>query len=170
MAGIDESGEDAFRWSVPSGAAAAVAEGEAAATAVETAPADEAPFWSFVQGAVPIIPMRAVVRVNGAELGPVLGETRQNAYAAVSFQFQDDVFSVVLEAITAVNVESCTVELRHAFPSDEQVLLNGYQSWTDTVERSPWERMRGLKGVPRFISDRFVLDGGGDYRFTEYVN
>ena len=54
-------------------------------------------------------------------------------------------------------------ELRHA----EALFLNGYNSWTDSVERSPWAGMRGLHGVPRAVVGKWALDGSGDYRFTK---
>ena len=82
--------------------------------------------------------------------------------------FDGEVLAVVIEAQTELLVEYCAVTLRHAFSGDEQVLLNGYQSWTDTVERPAWGRMRGLKGVPSQLVERFVLDGGGDYAIVDY--
>ena len=88
--------------------------------------------------------------------------------AEVTCSFKDDVLEIGLTARDELHIESCRVELRHAFATDEQVLLNGYQSWTDTVERSAWGKMRGLKHVPSAIVDRWVLDGGGDYRFVDY--
>lgn len=50
----------------------------------------------------------------------------------------------------------------------DAVLLNGYESWTDTCERAPMDTMRGLSRAPRGVVRRYVLDGSGDYRFTRY--
>lgn len=47
----------------------------------------------------------------------------------------------------------------------DALYLNGYNSWTDSVERQPQEAMRNF-GVPRVAIDHWVLDGSGDYRFT----
>ena len=69
------------------------------------------------------------------------------------------------EPVTALFFQ---VKLRHAFASDEMVLANGYQSWTDTVERPAWSRMRGLNGVPKGVVDRWTLGGGGDYAIVDY--
>jgi len=68
----------------------------------------------------------------------------------------------------AVDCELFSIGMRHSFPNDELVLFNGYQSWTDTRKVSAWKRVRGLRGVPKPLVDRFALDGGGDYRFTDY--
>lgn len=87
----------------------------------------------------------------------------------VDVGFDGEVLEVALTPVEPVHVESCRIVLRHAFASDELVLLNGYQSWTDTVERPAWSRMRGLRGVPKTIVDKYVLDGGGDYAIVDYT-
>lgn len=48
----------------------------------------------------------------------------------------------------------------------DALFLNGYNSWTDSVERSPLASMRGLSGVPLSVVVREVLDNSGDYRFV----
>ena len=88
------------------------------------------------------------------------------AYVQVSFD--GEVLEIDLTPREAFTIEMCRIDIRHAFTHDERVLLNGYQSWTDTVERSPWTRMRGLAGISRAVIDMYSLDGGGDYRFTSY--
>ena len=90
--------------------------------------------------------------------------------AGVEASFDGEVLELAIVPAESLVVQSCCIFLRHAFTHAEKVLLNGYQSWTDTVERTPWTRMRGLKGVPQYVIDRYALDGGGDYRFTEYPN
>ena len=98
---------------------------------------------------------------------PLMGSHSDEAGCA-GFVFDGEVAEVYLVPACALSVEQCTLALRHAFADGEEVLLNGYQSWTDTVERPAWARMRGLRGVPSVIIDRFALDGGGDYRFRAY--
>lgn len=82
--------------------------------------------------------------------------------------FDGEVLSVRVRALARLSLEQAAVTLSHAFSPDERVLMNGYQSWTDTHERGAGERMRGLRGVPSWLVRRYVLDGGGDYRFTGY--
>lgn len=49
----------------------------------------------------------------------------------------------------------------------DSIFLSGYNSWTDSVERHPLARTRGLQGVPTALVNRWVLDNSGDYRFVE---
>ena len=113
-------------------------------------------------------------RVSGGETFDIKLDGRfapiDDGRAHVDAAFDGEVLELALTPTEALVVQSCCVVLRHAFTHAEKVLLNGYQSWTDTVERNPWARMRGLKGVSPYIVDRYSLDGGGDYRFTEYSN
>lgn len=83
--------------------------------------------------------------------------------------FDGEVLEVAVVPAVAVTVEFVQVRLRHAFSTDELVLMNGYQSWTDTREMPAWERMKGLRGVPSTTVRRWVLDGGGDYSFVRYT-
>ena len=64
---------------------------------------------------------------------------------------------------TMVEAQLIGVGLRTA----DALFLNGYNSWTDSVERAPIASMRGLAGVPQRLVDQWVLDGSGDYRFAE---
>ncbi|WP_321972972.1 glycoside hydrolase family 36 protein [Paratractidigestivibacter sp.] len=48
----------------------------------------------------------------------------------------------------------------------DAIYLNGYESWTDSFERSPWAAMPGLARVPRPLVKKYQLDWSGDYRFT----
>lgn len=83
--------------------------------------------------------------------------------------FDGEVLEVSLTSREPVVLESCKVVLRHAFASDELVLLNGYQSSTDTVERPAWSRMRGLRAVPKPLAKRYELDRDGDYALAGHT-
>ena len=65
--------------------------------------------------------------------------------------------------LTVLGIEA---RLAIDYAGADALFLNGYNSWTDSWERKPSERMRGLARVPKAVIDRWVLDGSGDYRFT----
>ena len=48
----------------------------------------------------------------------------------------------------------------------KSIYLNGYQSWTDSWERSVWAAMPGLTRVPISVIKKYGVDWNGDYRFT----
>ena len=86
----------------------------------------------------------------------------------VRARYEDGVVSISVHANMPVRLHSCIVYLRHEFDPDERIVMNGYQSWTDTHELSPTSVMRGLRRVPAALVKRFVLEGSGDYRFVQY--
>ena len=65
--------------------------------------------------------------------------------------------------VTSISVALLELEVRGA----SSIFLSGYNSWTDSVERHPLSRIRGLRGVPTSLVNRWVLDNSGDYRFVE---
>lgn len=65
--------------------------------------------------------------------------------------------------VTSISVTLLDVDVLGA----DRIFLSGYNSWTDSVERHPLARTRGLRGVPTAVVNRWVLDNSGDYRFVE---
>ena len=106
-------------------------------------------------------------RVRELAFDPMAGALADDA-ADIAFSFDGETIEVSIVPKCELYVKACALELRHAFATEELVLMNGYQSWTDTVERPAWARMRGLRGIPSVVVNHFVLDGGGDYRFRGY--
>ena len=51
---------------------------------------------------------------------------------------------------------------------DDLCFFNGYQSWTDTKERTPDERERNVNKLPRFLVNAFAFDRYGDATFYAY--
>lgn len=92
----------------------------------------------------------------------------RDPYAAVNATFDGEVMDICLQAYRDIRVDACELEVEHHFLSSERLLLNGYQSWTDTHETGIDAFRHGLRGMPRRIIDRFLLDAAGDYRFVDY--
>ncbi len=94
----------------------------------------------------------------------------QSSDATLAFVREGDEICVSLMANASIVPEAGSLALTHEFARGEARLMNGYQTWTDTVWRDAQASMRGLQGVPKWLVERFALDGSGDYRFTPYVN
>ena len=97
--------------------------------------------------------------------------TEDGDVARVSFTFAGDVLTATAEVHVPLRVTAFRVECEDVtggVGADAQILLNGYQSWTDTVFRAPEFVMRGLVGIPGAVVNRFALDALGDYRFAKY--
>ena len=53
-------------------------------------------------------------------------------------------------------------------PPAGKMFFNGYQSWTHCPEYAPGDRIRGLQGLPKLITDLLFIDRFGDYHFVDY--
>ena len=81
---------------------------------------------------------------------------------ALSVEWMGEELALAIEAIARIELTELVVTFAHDF-TREGILMNGYQSWTDTREYSALSTMPGLTRAPKAVIDRFVLDGGGDY-------
>ncbi|MGI6590206.1 MAG: glycoside hydrolase family 36 protein [Eggerthellaceae bacterium] len=102
-------------------------------------------------------------QMEGADHGSV-----RDRAAKLSVTFDGEVFDVRVKTFRDIRITECTLEARHHFQKTGRVLLNGYQSWTDTVETDIRSFRRGLRGLPRNLIKHFLLDTAGDYRFVHY--
>lgn len=60
--------------------------------------------------------------------------------------------------------------LKLSVDADEKIFMNGYQTWTNCPEYGTNDKIRGLHGVPKFLTDKFSFDRYGDYHFVDYPN
>jgi len=72
--------------------------------------------------------------------------------------------SVVLEAETEIIINELHLEGAYVFSGTSAVFCNGYQSWTDSREFSPVERMPDLAAPAKWLGLKYY----GDYTFAGY--
>lgn len=79
----------------------------------------------------------------------------------------EEVRRVSVRPVVPVVIDEVVATLRVSLDAADALYLNGYNAWTDSVERPPAGRMWGLTRAPRSMVEASVLDGSGDYRFVE---
>ena len=97
------------------------------------------------------------------------GDARPAAYArelGICTVRRGDTWRVRVTPAAPVIVTGVFATLECDVRGAQAIYLNGYQSWTDSVERPVWASMPGLKFVPRSLVTKYGLDWSGDYRFT----
>ena len=80
----------------------------------------------------------------------------------------DGMISAKICAEQEIVVQAFSAEFRHEFNESDSVFLNGYQSWTDSIEHGLHDKMRGLKLVPATLKEKYAFAQYGDYNFTSY--
>lgn len=73
---------------------------------------------------------------------------------------------ILVRARERAEVLRARVRVAVDLAGSDRLYLNGYNSWTDSVERSPQDAMVGLARTPRAVVAHWVLDASGDYRFA----
>lgn len=76
--------------------------------------------------------------------------------------------SVIIEPLKPLEVEAIYFEIPYTFTSDSSIFVNGYQSWTDSREFFPKERMKGISKIAGPVMKKYQFDKYGDYQFVQY--
>ncbi len=66
-----------------------------------------------------------------------------------------------------VKIDEVQATMHVALDDADAIYLNGYNSWTDSVERPVYDRTWGLTRAPQRVVRKYVLDASGDYRFVD---
>ena len=93
--------------------------------------------------------------------------TSSDGILSASMSYTDDILHTVLTPSQELTLESVSIRIPFDFYKNSRIMLNGYQSWTDTREFSPDEKMRGLNSFIR-KNNFFGSASYGDYNFAEY--
>lgn len=86
---------------------------------------------------------------------------------------QDDLkngkrWQVILDTRQPLAIKDLSIKFVHGFESGERIFLNGYQSWTDSMEFPLNHVMRGPSHILRPLLKKYQLDRYGDYTFVPY--
>lgn len=68
----------------------------------------------------------------------------------------------------SVTISSQCAVTDFVFEENDKILLNGFQSWTDTHEKGIHDIMRGTDKIPKRLIKKYEFDRYGDYSFVEY--
>ena len=98
-------------------------------------------------------PSGLVTGADAAALGVVLAH-------------EDECWRLYVTPRCEVVIDAVEATLPAALEEASALYLNGYNSWTDSVERSPRDRMVNFR-VPRVAIRHWELDASGDYRFVK---
>lgn len=94
--------------------------------------------------------------------------SRENKRVRLEIDTCGDVFTASLKTISPIVIERLTAEFEYFYEPDCRIFLNGYQSWTDSIEHTVNERMRGIDHIPAAVVNKFAFSQYGDYSFVKY--
>ena len=80
----------------------------------------------------------------------------------------EDIFSVYVKAKETITIQKLCAEFEYEYFENEKIFLNGYQSWTDSIEHDINGKMRGISHIPCALNEKYAFSQYGDYNFSEY--
>ena len=108
----------------------------------------------------------ALIRCGGATV-KFRDEYDCDLYSA-KLTLSDERISLHITPKCPVSFEELSVVGFADVTEDDRVFMNGYQSWTDSREMMPGERMRGIEQIPAPVIRKYNFDKYGDYNFAHY--
>ena len=79
-----------------------------------------------------------------------------------------DIFTVIVTSNAEITIQKVYAEFEYIFNESDKIFLNGYQSWTDSIEHGIHDKMRGISHIPAAIRDKYAFSQYGDYNFADY--
>ena len=107
-------------------------------------------------------------RADGKVYSVTTDKSVENQRVKLDISFEDGILRASVVSVTPIELLRLSAEFGYSFKSVSRVFLNGYQSWTDSVEHTPGGRLRGIDHIPKPIADKYAFSQYGDYTFTRY--
>ncbi|MBO4867816.1 MAG: alpha-galactosidase [Ruminococcus sp.] len=95
-------------------------------------------------------------------------KTVENQRVKLTITNDNGVISASVTSVTPIELLRLSAEFEYDFKSVSRVYLNGYQSWTDSIEHPINGRLHGVDHIPKPIADKYAFSQYGDYTFTRY--
>ena len=95
-------------------------------------------------------------------------KTVENQRVKLTVSYENDMVTASVKSVTPIELLRLSAEFEYEFKSVSRVFLNGYQSWTDSVEHTPNSKMHGIDHIPAPIAGKYAFSQYGDYTFTHY--
>ena len=118
-----------------------------------------------------LINVKLAYSAGGRTYTVTTAESRENRRAALDVILGEDRFCArvrVLSPDRPIVMERLSAEFEYEPEKDSRVFLNGYQSWTDSIEHDPFDKMRGIDHIPRPVLEKYAFSQYGDYSFAGY--
>lgn len=98
----------------------------------------------------------------------ITSSSLRNDKMELSINIDEDVFSVSIKANDTITIQKLCAEFEYDYCEGEKIFLNGYQSWTDSIEHDIDGKMRGIGHIPCALNEKYAFSQYGDYNFCEY--
>ena len=92
--------------------------------------------------------IRIIYEVNGEIFK---AGTLETEHFIIETQNDGNSFTAYINAFVPLKIKNFSIRLAYEFSSDDKIFVNGYQSWTDSLEYSPDEKMSEQSKLTEFM-------------------
>lgn len=98
----------------------------------------------------------------------------ENEHFRLKMQKSDNIFLVKIEPKVPLEITDFTVQYPYAYAPASRIFANGYQSWTDSMEYTPQQKMSELSPLTQWymqlppIEAKLGMNRSGDLTFHKY--
>lgn len=83
---------------------------------------------------------------------------------------EENILTVNVNTTNDLQLQHISAVFEYPFQSPEKIFLNGYQSWTDSIEHGIEDTMKGIDHIPEVVREKYAFSQYGDYNFSKYTN
>lgn len=105
-------------------------------------------------------------KLNGHLFTAVFENSYSDQNLSIAVHTDESRIKCTVKPTNKIEITEFSANLKYSFSKFCRVLLNGYQSWTDTFEMSINDKQHKML-APRFITERIGLNAYGDYNFAK---
>lgn len=117
------------------------------------------------------IALKLKYKVNGKTY---TANAAQTEHFALKIQKKDNALFIRIEPAVPLQITDFTVQYAYAYSAASRIFANGYQSWTDSMEYAPGQKMQELSTLAELYMKNTVIaanlgfDRSGDLTFHKY--
>ncbi len=94
----------------------------------------------------------------------------ENEDLNIVIESNENKFKAILKPKSELEIEKFYLIINNEFKRDERILINGYQTWSETKEYKCHERQKDFPFLLKPIIDRYKIKYLGDYTIYKYSN
>ncbi|MBR5090146.1 MAG: alpha-galactosidase, partial [Ruminiclostridium sp.] len=107
-------------------------------------------------------------RANGKGYAVTTNESVSNSRISLDITGDEGSFTASVKTKSGIEIVKLSAEFGYDFDETDRIFINGYQSWTDSIEHDIHGRVRGIDHIPDLVSEKYAFPAYGDYTFAKY--
>lgn len=115
-----------------------------------------------------LINVKFAYRTDGKGYSVSTAESVSNSRISLEIKENTETFTASVRTRSEIEIAKLSAEFEYDFSRSDRIFLNGYQSWTDSIEHDFRGKVRGIGHIPDIVAEKYSFAAYGDYTFAKY--